>query len=72
MSTLRSEIQIISTWLNYKANDNRNYNALVFLLRGANPTTVSYSASVVKFYNATSSLVRFEDINIFFYIVKTL
>jgi hypothetical protein len=28
-------------------------------LSGANPTIVSYNASVVKIYNATSSLVRF-------------
>jgi hypothetical protein len=27
---------------------------------GANPTIVSYNASVVKIYNVTSSLVRFE------------
>jgi hypothetical protein len=39
---------------------------------GANPTTVSYNASVVKIYNATSSLVRFENKNIFFYFEKTL
>jgi hypothetical protein len=27
---------------------------------GANPTTVNFNAGVVKNYNATSSLVRFE------------
>jgi hypothetical protein len=34
---------------------------------GANPTIVSYNASVVNFYNATGSLVRFENKNIIFY-----
>jgi hypothetical protein len=33
---------------------------------GANPTIVNYSGSVVKFYNAASSLVRFGNKNIFF------
>jgi hypothetical protein len=28
---------------------------------GANPTIASYNASVVNFYNATGSLVRFEN-----------
>jgi hypothetical protein len=37
---------------------------IVRLVPGANPTIVSYKASVVKAYNATSNLVRFE--NIFF------
>jgi hypothetical protein len=32
-----------------------NYNA------GANPTIVIYNASVVNFYNASGSLVRFEN-----------
>jgi hypothetical protein len=31
---------------------------------GVNPTIVSYNASAVKSYNATSSLVRFENKNI--------
>jgi hypothetical protein len=31
---------------------------------GANPTTPNYSASIVKIYNATSSLVRFKNKNI--------
>jgi hypothetical protein len=34
---------------------------------GANPTIASYNASVVNFYNATGSLVRFENKNIIFY-----
>jgi hypothetical protein len=34
---------------------------------GANPTIASYNATVVNFYNATGSLVRFENKNIFFY-----
>jgi hypothetical protein len=33
---------------------------------------VSYNAAVVKTYNATSSPVRFENKNIFFYFHKTL
>jgi hypothetical protein len=37
---------------------------------GPNPTIASYSASVVKIYNSTSSLVRFENKNIFFYFEK--
>jgi hypothetical protein len=40
-------------------------------ISGANPTIVSYNASIVKFYNTVSSLVRFEiKKNIFFYFVK--
>jgi hypothetical protein len=31
----------------------------------ANPTIASYNASAVIFYNATSSLVRFENKNIY-------
>jgi hypothetical protein len=37
----------------------RTYKALL-LYPGANPKTSSYNASVVKIYNATSSLLRFE------------
>jgi hypothetical protein len=37
---------------------------------GANPTIVSYEASVVKLYNATSGIVRFENTNIVFYSEK--
>jgi hypothetical protein len=33
---------------------------------------VSYNASAVKNYNATISLVRFENKHIFFYLEKTL
>jgi hypothetical protein len=36
---------------------------------GANPTIVSYNASAVKIYIATSSLVHYENKNIFFYIL---
>jgi hypothetical protein len=39
---------------------------------GANPTIVSYSASAVKIYNATNSLVRFENKNIFFNLKNAL
>jgi hypothetical protein len=39
---------------------------------GSNPTIASYNASAVKIYSATSSLVRFENKNIFFYFKKTL
>jgi hypothetical protein len=37
---------------------------------GANPTIASYNASVVKFYNATGSLARFENKNIYFFFEK--
>jgi hypothetical protein len=37
---------------------------------GANPTTSSYNASVVKIYNATSSLVRFQNQNYFLVLWK--
>jgi glutamate formiminotransferase len=43
-----------------------------FIIRGAIPTTVSYNASVVKIYNSTSSLVRFENKTISFYFEETL
>jgi hypothetical protein len=36
-------------------------------LPGANPTIVTYNASVVNFYNAAGSLARFENKNILFY-----
>jgi hypothetical protein len=39
---------------------------------GANPTIVSYNASAVKNYNATSSLGRFENKNAFFNFKKML
>jgi hypothetical protein len=34
---------------------------------GANPTIAGYNASVVNFYNATGSLARFENKNIFIF-----
>jgi hypothetical protein len=37
---------------------------------GANPTIVSYNASGVKIYNATNSLVLYENKNIFFLVQK--
>jgi hypothetical protein len=37
---------------------------------GTNPTTSIYNASVVNFYNATGSLARFENKNIFSYFEK--
>jgi hypothetical protein len=37
----------------------------------ANPTIVNYNAIVVKIYNATSSLVLFENKIIFFYFEKS-
>jgi hypothetical protein len=37
---------------------------------GSNPTTSIYNASVVNFYNATGSLARFENKNIFFFFEK--
>jgi hypothetical protein len=39
---------------------------------GANPTIASYNASAVKIYNASGSLARFENRNIFFYFEKML
>jgi hypothetical protein len=39
---------------------------------GTNHTIVSYNASVVNIYNTTSSLVPFENKNIFFNFEKTL
>jgi hypothetical protein len=33
---------------------------------GVNPTILSYIASAVKIYNATSSLASFENENVFF------
>jgi hypothetical protein len=39
---------------------------------GSNLTSLSYNASVVKISNASSSQVRFENKNIFFYLVKML
>jgi hypothetical protein len=44
----------------------------ILLEPGANPTIASYNASAVKIYDATSSLVRFENKNIFLYFEKTL
>jgi hypothetical protein len=37
---------------------------------GANPTIASYNTGVVKNYNTLSSLVRFENKNVFFYYEK--
>jgi hypothetical protein len=42
------------------------YSILLFAGPGANPMTSSYNASVVKIYNATGSLTRFENNIIFF------
>jgi hypothetical protein len=35
-------------------------NGLIKSTPGANPTIVSYNASAVNFYHATSNIVRFE------------
>jgi hypothetical protein len=40
----------------------------IAIFPGANPTIVSYNASAVKIYNTTSSLVRFENKNILFFL----
>jgi hypothetical protein len=40
------------------------------VIAGANPTIVSYNASAVKIYSATSSLVRFENKSILIYFEK--
>jgi hypothetical protein len=45
---------------------------LVAIQPVATPTIMSYNASAVKNYNATSSVVRFENTIIFFYFEKTL
>jgi hypothetical protein len=37
---------------------------------GTNPTIAIYNASVVNFHNATGSLARFENKNIFFSTLK--
>jgi hypothetical protein len=39
----------------------------LFWYSGTNFTIASYNAGAVKIYNDTSSLVRFENKNIFFY-----
>jgi hypothetical protein len=39
---------------------------VVFVNYGANPTIVSYNASAVKLYDATRSVVRFENIGKYF------
>jgi hypothetical protein len=39
---------------------------------GANPLIMSYSASAVKIYNTTSSLVYIENKNIFYSILKNV
>jgi hypothetical protein len=54
----------------YKAGAVDVNSRAVGLAPGANPTIVCYNASAVKIYNATSSLVRFENINIFIYSPK--
>jgi hypothetical protein len=41
---------------------------IVLDLSGSNPTIVIYNARAAKIYNATSSLVRFENKNSFFYL----
>jgi hypothetical protein len=43
---------------------------MFYLRPGANPTIVSYNASAVNIYSATSSLARSENKNIFFCICK--
>jgi hypothetical protein len=45
---------------------------IVMSKAGANPTIASYNASVVNFYNATSSLVRFKNKTVFFYYKNAL
>jgi hypothetical protein len=50
------------------------YNASVVAILGLDPrvvpTIVIYNASAVKIYNNTSSLVRFENKNIYFFYEK--
>jgi hypothetical protein len=40
---------------------------MIIIMPGANPTIVVYNASVVNFYNATGSLMRFENKTKIFY-----
>jgi hypothetical protein len=55
----------------FEKNVQAYYNAGVVVVNsGANPTTLCYNASVVKIYNATGSLVRFEEKNSFFHFEK--
>jgi hypothetical protein len=50
----------------FEKNVQAYYNAGVVVVNlGANPTTLCYNASVVKIYNATGSLVRFENKSLF-------
>jgi hypothetical protein len=51
-------------------NQTMNLQAVNLCRAGANPTIASYNASAVKIYNATSSLVRFEN-KIFYFILKS-
>jgi hypothetical protein len=48
------------------------YFTVVGLSPGPNPMIVSYNASAVKIFNATSGLVRIETKNAFLYNGKTL
>jgi hypothetical protein len=47
-----------------------NVTHVYMYISGSNPTTLSYNASVVNFYNATGSLARFGNKNILFYFEK--
>jgi hypothetical protein len=40
-------------------SESKNFGFPLELFPGPDPTIASYNASVVKFYNATSSLARF-------------
>jgi hypothetical protein len=50
----------------------KTHKATYLLVPGANLTIASYKASVVNFYIAKGSLVRFENKNILLYFKKTL
>jgi hypothetical protein len=45
-------------------------DSILSYVPGANPTIVSYNARAVNFYNATSSLARFENKNMTLYSEK--
>jgi hypothetical protein len=56
----------------YLSTVNFGLNCFIKLTPRSHPTIVSYNAGVVEMYNATSSLVCFENKNILLFFVKTL
>jgi hypothetical protein len=56
----------------YWSKCTRNFSTEINFIPWAYPTIVSCNAGTVKIYNASSSLVRFENKNIFSNFEKTL